>query len=131
MNQLQPAPVRYPTDEPQIGPKKPGPRPSDCPWCNTPNCNHCRCPGYPKCDHAPNTLCSRPRYKRRLVCNPCEKHKLTKTTKKNKKSSGENNTVSNNDNNGGDISPALSPREKLSHEFGSISIVLLLFRFTN
>lgn len=125
MNPVQPAPVRYPADEPQIGPKKPGPRPSDCPWCNTPNCNHCRCPGYPKCDHAPNTLCSRPRYKRRLVCNPCEKHKLTKTTKKNKKSS-ESFVVNSNENNE-PVSPALSPREKLSHEFGSKILLYLFF----
>lgn len=111
--------LNYTIEEPQIGPKKPGPRPSDCPWCNTPNCNHCRCPGYPKCDHAPNTLCPRPRYKRRLVCNPCEKHKLTKSTKKNRKPIVENIIEET-------LSPALSPRDKLSEDFSSIFYIKII-----
>ncbi|KAK8791977.1 hypothetical protein WA158_005354 [Blastocystis sp. Blastoise] len=56
--------------------KKPGPRPSACLWCGNTQCFHCQCPGYAKCDHPPGTQCIRQRYKRRLVCNPCEKAKL-------------------------------------------------------
>ncbi len=59
--------------------RKPGPRPKVCPWCVPPpgeKCTHCHCLGYEGCTHPPGTMCPRPRYKRRLVCNPCEKHKL-------------------------------------------------------
>jgi hypothetical protein len=58
--------------------RKPGPRPKACPWCppNSGRCNHCHCLGYDGCSHPPGQMCSRARYKRRLVCNPCEKHKL-------------------------------------------------------
>ena len=56
--------------------KKPGPRAKDCPWCDQPNCRHCHCPGFEGCGHKPGETCSQDRYKRRLVCNPCEKHKL-------------------------------------------------------
>ena len=55
---------------------KPGPRPSACTWCEKPGCGHCRCKGFPGCAHEAGVMCSRPRYGRRLVCNPCEKHKL-------------------------------------------------------
>eukprot|EP00941_MAST-03F_sp_MAST-3F-sp1_P001423 g1423.t1 len=53
---------------------KPGPIPKVCPWCGSTDCRHCHCPGYPDCPHE-GGMCSRPRYRRRLVCNPCEKHK--------------------------------------------------------
>ena len=72
--------------------KKPGPRPNKCIWCNEIQCSHCQCPGYPKCDHRPGEPCLRQRwlflfgisnrYKRRLVCNPCEKNKLKEDTSK-------------------------------------------------
>ena len=55
---------------------KPGPRPSQCMWCVGTACTHCRCQGFPGCNHKAGTMCERPRYGRRLVCNPCEKHKL-------------------------------------------------------
>ena len=55
---------------------KPGPRPSQCMWCDGTACTCCRCAGFPGCSHAPGAMCERPRYGRRLVCNPCEKHKL-------------------------------------------------------
>ena len=55
--------------------KKPGPRPTACPWCSSTSCTHCRCTGSGLCDHGEHQ-CERDRYKRRLVCNPCEKHKL-------------------------------------------------------
>lgn len=32
--------------------------------------------GYPGCKHCKGEMCTRDRYKRRLVCNPCEKHRL-------------------------------------------------------
>lgn len=70
-------------------PRKPGPRPVPCRWCNKVNCNHCQCAGYGKCDHKQGEQCSRQRYKRRLVCNPCEKHKL-RTELANGPSSGSN-----------------------------------------
>ena len=56
--------------------RKPGPRRSTCRWYASTTCTHCHCDGYEGCDHAPGKMCSRARYKRRLVCNPCEKHKL-------------------------------------------------------
>lgn len=71
--------------------KKPGPRPSDCPFCNSNDCSHCRCSGFEKCDHMVGELCKRSRYKRRLVCNPCEKHKLRNCPKKDNKSNSKLN----------------------------------------
>ena len=56
--------------------KRPGPRLSACQWCGKVTCNHCRCTGQGNCTHAPGEMCKNPRYKRRLVCNPCEKNKL-------------------------------------------------------
>lgn len=56
--------------------KRPGPRLSACQWCGKVSCNHCRCTGQVNCSHAPGEMCKNPRYKRRLVCNPCEKNKL-------------------------------------------------------
>ena len=56
--------------------KKPGPRPTACLWCNATDCNHCRCTGQVGCSHKKGEMCSNPRYKRRLVCNSCEKNKL-------------------------------------------------------
>ena len=56
--------------------KSPGPRLSACQWCGKVTCNHCRCTGQSNCNHAPGEMCKNPRYKRRLVCNPCEKNKL-------------------------------------------------------
>ena len=58
------------------GYKRPGPRLSACQWCGKVSCNHCRCTGQENCTHAPGEMCKNPRYKRRLVCNPCEKNKL-------------------------------------------------------
>lgn len=56
--------------------KKPGPRPTACLWCNSTDCNHCRCTGQVGCGHKKGEMCPNPRYKRRLVCNSCEKNKL-------------------------------------------------------
>lgn len=56
--------------------KRPGPRLSACQWCGKVSCSHCRCTGQVNCSHAPGEMCKNPRYKRRLVCNPCEKNKL-------------------------------------------------------
>ena len=56
--------------------KRPGPRAKLCPWCQTTSCRHCHCKGYDGCSHAPGEPCDRERYKRRLVCNRCEKSKL-------------------------------------------------------
>lgn len=56
--------------------KRPGPRLSACQWCGKVSCNHCRCTGQANCTHAPGEMCKNSRYKRRLVCNPCEKNKL-------------------------------------------------------
>ena len=56
--------------------KRPGPRLSACQWCGKVTCNHCRCTGQGNCNHAPGEMCKNSRYKRRLVCNPCEKNKL-------------------------------------------------------
>ena len=56
--------------------KRPGPRLSACQWCGKVSCNHCRCTGQANCSHAPGEMCKNQRYKRRLVCNPCEKNKL-------------------------------------------------------
>ena len=71
-----------------IKPSKPGPKPNKCKWCQEVQCSHCQCPGYSRCDHAKGEPCVRHRYaiilisskiyryKRRLVCNTCEKAKL-------------------------------------------------------
>ena len=56
--------------------KKPGPRPTTCIWCNETDCKHCRCMGQIGCNHKKGEMCPNPRYKRRLVCNSCEKNKL-------------------------------------------------------
>lgn len=56
--------------------RKPGPRRSACKWCGSSSCTHCQCDGYAGCTHGAKQQCPRSRYKRRLVCNPCEKHKL-------------------------------------------------------
>lgn len=56
--------------------KKPGPRPTTCIWCNETDCKHCRCMGQIGCNHRKGEMCPNPRYKRRLVCNSCEKNKL-------------------------------------------------------
>ena len=56
--------------------KRPGPKARLCPWCGTNTCRHCHCQGYDGCSHAPGEPCDRERYKRRLVCNRCEKSKL-------------------------------------------------------
>ena len=56
--------------------KRPGPRLSACQWCGKVSGNHCRCTGQANCNHAPGEMCKNQRYKRRLVCNPCEKNKL-------------------------------------------------------
>lgn len=56
--------------------KKPGPRRSKCIWCGSTECNHCRCTGQTGCNHRKGEMCPNARYKRRLVCNSCEKNKL-------------------------------------------------------
>lgn len=56
--------------------KKPGPRPTKCLWCGSTECTHCRCAGQSGCNHKKGEMCSNQRYKRRLVCNSCEKNKL-------------------------------------------------------
>ena len=56
--------------------KKPGPRPTKCLWCGSTECTHCRCTGQIGCNHKKGEMCSNQRYKRRLVCNSCEKNKL-------------------------------------------------------
>lgn len=56
--------------------KKPGPRPTACMWCGSTECTHCRCSGQTGCNHKKGEMCPNPRYKRRLVCNSCEKNKL-------------------------------------------------------
>ena len=56
--------------------KKPGPRPTTCIWCQSTDCQHCRCTGQMGCSHKKGEMCPNPRYKRRLVCNSCEKNKL-------------------------------------------------------
>ena len=56
--------------------KKPGPRPTPCMWCNSTDCTHCRCTGQNGCGHKRGEMCPNPRFKRRLVCNSCEKVKL-------------------------------------------------------
>ena len=56
--------------------KKPGPRPTACIWCQSTDCQHCRCTGQMGCSHKKGEMCPNPRYKRRLVCNSCEKNKL-------------------------------------------------------
>ena len=56
--------------------KKPGPRPTACIWCQSTDCQHCRCTGQMGCNHKKGEMCPNPRYKRRLVCNSCEKNKL-------------------------------------------------------
>ena len=56
--------------------KKPGPRRSKCIWCGSTECNHCRCTGQSGCNHRKGEMCPNARYKRRLVCNSCEKNKL-------------------------------------------------------
>ena len=68
--------------------RRPGPKPSKCPWCDESPCTHCHCGGYDGCSHAVGEMCSRSRYKRRLVCNPCEKHKLKASKNKKKKRHG-------------------------------------------
>lgn len=52
-----------------------------CPWCRKSKCSHCRCSGFAGCTHARGVPCERVRYGRRLVCNPCEKHKLIHSKK--------------------------------------------------
>lgn len=56
--------------------KKPGPRPTRCMWCGSTECTHCRCTGQTGCNHKKGEMCPNQRYKRRLVCNSCEKNKL-------------------------------------------------------
>ena len=56
--------------------KKPGPRPTACIWCGSTECTHCRCSGQIGCNHKKGEMCQNARYKRRLVCNSCEKNKL-------------------------------------------------------
>lgn len=56
--------------------KRPGPRPTACIWCQKTDCQHCRCTGQTGCNHKKGEICPNPRYKRRLVCNSCEKNKL-------------------------------------------------------
>ena len=56
--------------------KKPGPRRTKCIWCGSTECNHCRCTGQSGCNHRKGEMCPNARYKRRLVCNSCEKNKL-------------------------------------------------------
>lgn len=56
--------------------KKPGPRPTKCLWCGSTECTHCRCAGQNGCNHKKGEMCTNQRYKRRLVCNSCEKNKL-------------------------------------------------------
>ena len=56
--------------------KKPGPRPTRCMWCGSTECTHCRCTGQSGCNHKKGELCTNQRYKRRFVCNSCEKNKL-------------------------------------------------------
>jgi hypothetical protein len=51
--------------------RKRGGQLSKCPWCNELDCNHCRCRGYPGCNHNKGEQCLRPRYNNRRVCNPC------------------------------------------------------------
>ena len=58
-----------------------GPPRSACKWCGSTACAHCQCDGYVGCMHDAKTPCTRARYKRRLVCNPCEKHKLNHAKK--------------------------------------------------
>ncbi|KAK8801917.1 hypothetical protein WA158_006312 [Blastocystis sp. Blastoise] len=65
-------------EEPKDKQRRPGPRPVPCPWCDQTKCNHCRCLGHANCSHKPGEMCTNERYKRRLVCNPCEKNKLRK-----------------------------------------------------
>ena len=64
---------------------KPGPKRRRCPWCTIacadgnkpPPCTCCHCSGYGNCKHGLGAKCSTPRYGRRLVCNACERAKLT------------------------------------------------------
>lgn len=81
-------------DEEEVSPsssmvknKKPGPRPTKCLWCGSTECTHCRCTGQNGCSHKKGEMCSNPRYKRRLVCNSCEKNKLREKQKMNISSS--------------------------------------------
>ena len=62
--------------EPTYRSKKPGPRPTACIWCGSTECTHCRCNGQIGCNHKKGEMCPNARYKRRLVCNSCEKNKL-------------------------------------------------------
>ncbi|KAK8808640.1 hypothetical protein WA158_008541 [Blastocystis sp. Blastoise] len=55
--------------------KRPGPKRTPCPHCGLVDCSHCRCPGTPLCCHA-GKMCGNHRYRRRLVCNPCEKNRI-------------------------------------------------------
>ena len=55
--------------------KRPGPKRSPCPHCGLTDCSHCRCPGTPLCCHE-GKMCTNHRYRRRLVCNPCEKNRI-------------------------------------------------------
>lgn len=65
---------------------RPGPQKHKCIWCQEIDCTHCQCTGCEGCDHHKGELCVRVRYnlfhiffiryKRRLVCNSCEKRKL-------------------------------------------------------
>lgn len=65
---------------------RPGPQKHKCIWCKEIDCTHCQCAGCEGCDHQKGELCMRIRYlcyfiflfryKRRLVCNSCEKRKL-------------------------------------------------------
>lgn len=61
---------------PVLKSKKPGPRPTRCMWCGSTECTHCRCTGQSGCNHKKGEMCPNQRYKRRLVCNSCEKNKL-------------------------------------------------------
>ena len=58
------------------GKKKPGHKATACPWCGYTSVRCCRCSGFSGCKHAPGEPCSKPRYRRRRLCNPCEKSRL-------------------------------------------------------
>lgn len=75
--------------------RRPGPRPVPCPWCDQTKCNHCRCLGHASCNHKPGEMCPNERYKRRLVCNPCEKNKLRKQKESSQQDSHSRNVVYN------------------------------------
>ena len=54
-----------------------GRRKNKCRFCHSETCLHCQCKGgYSRCTHDKNEMCHRKRYRRRLVCNSCERNKL-------------------------------------------------------